>query len=214
MKTKIIIIIFISISISFSALAKSKIEISNVNLVEIQKMIRNIPIGFEKNYGLKDRNQIDSLLIGQVITLYCISDSSIISSEIAFRKLNNILIPILLNGDIVFFVKGTAKNNHIINLLGFGANLYAREVNKNLKKYDRSENAALLQDYTTGQSFLFYEDEVQKEKEFDLRPINLYPGCYSCETINDSLVSSTILIEHHIQMIKRNENEKREITTR
>lgn len=212
MKTQIIVILFICISAN--VMSGNRVVISNLNLVEIQNMIHKIPIGLEKNYGLKDRNQIDSLLIGEVISMYYISDSSQISKGNAFLRQNDVLIPILLNSDIVFFIKGIVNDNRIVRLLGLGANLFAREFNRCLKKTDLNKKLALLQDYSTDQSFLFSEDELQIGKEFNLFAINSYSTCYSCETINDRLVNSTFLIKHLMKTIKNSENEKSKIITR
>jgi hypothetical protein len=145
--------------------------------------------------------------------MYCISDSVLFRGKNAIRKLNNILIPILLNGEIVFFIKGIEKDNKITNLYGFGGNLYAKEVNKHLQNPNIIEIPALLQDYFTGQSFLFNEDKFLDGKEFNLFPIGSNSGCYSCKTVNDSIVSSTNLFEHFIELSKQNKNEKNEIIT-
>lgn len=212
MKTQIVVILFICISAN--VISGNRVEISNLNLVEIQNMIHKIPIGLEKNYGLKDRSQIDSLIIGEVISMYYISDSSQISNGNAFLKQNDVLIPILLNSSVVFFIKGIVNDNHMVKLLGLGANLFAREFNRCLKKININRNLALLQDYSTDQSFLFYEDELQIAKEFNLHAVGSYSGCYSCETINDSLVNSAFLIKHYMKTIKDSENEKSKVITR
>ena len=199
--------------VSFNVFSINEIELNDSNRNEIKKTINNLPLGFEMNYGLKDRSQIDSLEIGSVIYMYYLSDTSLINQEKAFCKLDNILIPIILKDEIIFFVKGLLDKNCELKLFGLGGNLFATDVNKIIKTYDTIENVSILHDYSTGQSYLFNKDELQSENEFNLFIIGANSKCFACQTLNDKQVSSTKLVEHFINKTKHNENESKEFFT-
>jgi hypothetical protein len=197
---KKIICVFCLIFISLIINAQEKENFKKIGQDEIRNAIKiNMSTYFEDKLGISYPSEIDSLSIGDYISIYTLDlkDTSLINTS-------NLLFPVILKDEIIFFAKGILGNEKI-QIIGIGGDILAKKFNDIKSNFENNQKYAFLNIPEFNSFFLFDENKITSFKALSFNPLAPSSNCLSC--IQKSISLFGLIDKIYLYNTKINENE-------